>query len=81
MNQKVSVTARYLNAACYVVSGVFFAWGGGHSHNTWVLLVGLAMLGYGLYVACSRGSYWVHSLTYLVPLIGICYAIYSVNHG
>ena len=40
----------------------------------WILLGGIAWGLYGLYIVCTRGSYWISSLfTYLVPIVVIVY--------
>lgn len=61
---------RYLNALCYVGSGIaLLALGSGAA----MVLVGLAMTGYGLYVAFTRRSYWVSTATYILPIFGIAW--------
>lgn len=76
MSQAVSLAARYFNAACYLVSGIFLlvaqaTHGGG---GAVLFIVAIVAICYGLYVGLTRASYTIAAWTYIVPLVLIILA-------
>lgn len=61
------VVYRYLNAGCYLVSGVFLLVIA--SGSALAVIVSVIAIAYGLYVGLTRHRYWVSTYTYLVPLV------------
>lgn len=76
MSQAVSLTGRYFNALCYLASGIclFVAAGMKGGGAGWAIALGVASILYGLYVAFTRGSYWVSTYTYLLPVVLVAVA-------
>nr|WP_296779019.1 hypothetical protein [Rhodococcus sp. (in: high G+C Gram-positive bacteria)] len=70
-----------LNAACFIVTGVagliFAVSGNNIGAIGW--LVTLGCIAYGLYIAFTKGSYWIADVIYLVPIFGIGYLYFSAT--
>lgn len=64
---------HFVDAACYGIFGVaMFVVGGG-----WLILAGIAAIGYGLKIAVLGGPYWVSTAVYAVVFIAILVAFGS----
>ncbi|MBN0047129.1 hypothetical protein JS756_24085 [Streptomyces actuosus] len=67
---------RYVNAACYAITGMVILFlEASRGWDAKLTLAALATLAYGGYVGLTRGSYWVSSYTYVIPVLVICYAV------
>lgn len=73
---------RGFNAACYVATGVLViaaviagasGMSAGYVASGWV--GGLCLVGYGLKVATTSSSYFIHSAIYFAPFIGAIFLI------
>ena len=67
--RNVGPASRMLNGGCYATSGIVIFALGAHSIGT--VLLALAMLGYGGYILLTRRSYWVSSVTYVLPILAL----------
>ncbi|MFJ9635039.1 hypothetical protein ACIRU8_45840 [Streptomyces sp. NPDC101175] len=69
---------RYINAACYAISGVVILFlEASKGWDVKLTLIALAAIAYGGYIGLTTRSYWVSTYTYVIPFLAICYAVFA----
>jgi hypothetical protein len=70
--------SRYVDAACYAITGLFVLIAGSKgSHAVISVPVGLITIGYGIRIGLTNCSYWVSTVTYIIPILGLLWLLFA----
>ena len=74
--------SRIFNAVCYVIAGIAMLVISAQPSvpPLWPLVFGLLALAYGVKILVTRGSYWVHSLVYVIAIGAVVAMFATLGH-
>jgi hypothetical protein len=74
--------SRILNSACYLIAGIACLVMSTQPNYpaVWLVLIGMAGIGYGGKILVTRSSYWVSTAVYVIAVIAVVAAFTAVFH-